>query len=816
NGKDGQDGKDGVSIYKVGTYRNGDGAYSSDLSTVELPEGRTLQVGDFLLHEDGTLLQVTQIGNEEISDYWLGCAFVLNTIGAQGPQGEKGDTGVQGPQGEKGDTGAQGPQGEKGDTGAQGPQGADGVSITNVTRPNDDFLRIEKSDGTAVSIALSNGEDGRDGNGIESIEQTVTSTEDGGYNEITVTYTDAQYESTTLFVKNGSKGDPGDSGVYVGGEADKPADTKVLVDPNAQEEIVIPEVLQSTGDSEEDTMSQKAITRLFAQGSVPDYITAEAERVAGAVRSVRTAKTLVLVCGSDLHPKDGDASENHPYSLASAQHAGMGMRALKKRIGIDCVALLGDYSYMNPDEYTAEQTMKDLALAKKTLDLDEGKAVWSIGNHDWCYGSGTDRLLSEDEIYSFIGANSDGVKPFAEIERGYGYVDFDNYKIRIINLNTCDCKDGVDNGTDYQNSTNYARLEFVSPTQMRWLADVALDFTNKGAGWGVVFVSHHPLDYGNAWFADVLKMLEAYRASSSVTLNLYSYHDGTAWVKQEETFDFTNTTPAKIICNIHGHSHNCGSAKVSSSTCTANATSGVEPWLWRFCVPNMCVGRENEKWSTIHGEVDESGAAIYHTKETGTAKATSFTVVSIDRKNQMIYAHAFGAGKDRAFYYGEDVVEEPSNLLDLSVRAFDASYTDNYIESTAAHTMDYTKVYAVSYENKRGAHPATKFSEFTVLENNGFSANCSSSSGYRLEFPVNVEGGKTYTLNVNSDATEYNLYLLKYNGDTTLNSSDELLSKAVGAQSVNFTAEGGYFYSIVFPFGSGERSYTDLSLVKST
>lgn len=47
--------------------------------------------------------------------------------GAQGPQGEKGDTGVQGPQGEKGDTGAQGPQGEKGDTGAQGPAGAAGA-----------------------------------------------------------------------------------------------------------------------------------------------------------------------------------------------------------------------------------------------------------------------------------------------------------------------------------------------------------------------------------------------------------------------------------------------------------------------------------------------------------------------------------------------------------------------------------------------------------------------------------------------------------------------------------------------------------------
>ena len=46
--------------------------------------------------------------------------------GAQGPKGDKGDTGAQGPKGDKGDTGAQGPKGDKGDTGAQGPKGNKG------------------------------------------------------------------------------------------------------------------------------------------------------------------------------------------------------------------------------------------------------------------------------------------------------------------------------------------------------------------------------------------------------------------------------------------------------------------------------------------------------------------------------------------------------------------------------------------------------------------------------------------------------------------------------------------------------------------
>ena len=46
--------------------------------------------------------------------------------GAQGPKGDKGDTGLTGPQGPKGDTGLTGPQGPKGDTGAKGDTGLTG------------------------------------------------------------------------------------------------------------------------------------------------------------------------------------------------------------------------------------------------------------------------------------------------------------------------------------------------------------------------------------------------------------------------------------------------------------------------------------------------------------------------------------------------------------------------------------------------------------------------------------------------------------------------------------------------------------------
>lgn len=54
------------------------------------------------------------------------------------------------------------------------------------------------------------GAPGQDGVGIRSVEQTTTSTEDGGTNVVTVTKTDGT--SSTFQVRNGSKGSPGAGG----------------------------------------------------------------------------------------------------------------------------------------------------------------------------------------------------------------------------------------------------------------------------------------------------------------------------------------------------------------------------------------------------------------------------------------------------------------------------------------------------------------------------------------------------------------------------------------------------------------------------
>lgn len=392
-----------------------------------------------------------------------------------------------------------------------------------------------------------------------------------------------------------------------------------------------------------------------AVSSVPDYITAEADRVAEAVQSVRTAKTLVFPALSDFHLYAGNAA--HEASLLSARYAGMGIRELAKRLPLDGVALLGDYSYQSAD-YTAEQVKRDITLAKEALGLEGSGQLWCVGNHDWNYGAGRDRTVTPDEQYSYIGANADGVKPYDSIQRCYGYRDFENQKLRVIFLNTCDTSDfGAVEGEPFPS-------EWISPTQLRWLIDTALNFTDKpdAAQWGIVVMGHHPLHYGYACFGQVMTLLEAYRdsTSGSVRAILNKDTDG-SWVKETVAYDFTNGDKAEIICNIHGHNHNCGASKISSSSWSGAATPVAEPWLWRFCIPNLCANRYNESATSSNetfrnnfGEFDKSGNPVYWEKTPDTAQATSFCLVSVDRANKKVYAHSFGAGKDRVMDYGQE------------------------------------------------------------------------------------------------------------------------------------------------------------------
>ena len=123
-------------------------------------------------------------------------------------------------------SGSQGIQGPEGRQGIQGPVGNTGVGIhyiyqsqTTSADGGKNVVTIMLTNGTEYSCTFYNGSKGSDGKdgaagaagvGISKVEQTTTSTADGGNNVVTVTLTNGN--TSTFTVKNGTKGSDGKDG----------------------------------------------------------------------------------------------------------------------------------------------------------------------------------------------------------------------------------------------------------------------------------------------------------------------------------------------------------------------------------------------------------------------------------------------------------------------------------------------------------------------------------------------------------------------------------------------------------------------------
>jgi hypothetical protein len=230
------------------------------------------------------------------------------------------------------------------------------------------------------------------------------------------------------------------------------------------------------------------------------------------------------------------------------------------------------------------------------------------------------------------------------IGRNYGYMDFENQKIRCIYLNTVDSLDYPDN-TD---GTEDDAME-ITAIQAQWLVDKALNLSDKADAtkWGVVLLSHHCLSQ----FMPITAILTAFKdglsGNTSITTN---------GVTTQVNYNFTDENRGEIICAIHGHDHNFTYRKISAERW--DKVTEENAWLWSICIPNVDTTRNNEKatnsdpaYAAAFGEFDSSGKPVYYPKTQGTENSTSFCVVTIDRKNRKVHAVAYGAGIDRVISY---------------------------------------------------------------------------------------------------------------------------------------------------------------------
>ena len=358
---------------------------------------------------------------------------------------------------------------------------------------------------------------------------------------------------------------------------------------------------------------------LFTQADVPEYVKEEAFKVAKKVGAVQTTDSITFIAASDAHQAELDA-----YAMEGNEHACMAMKALSYILpNLDFCCFLGDYTLGGKETTLAQgrlhfaevnsglrESFSELPQFRTPGECDGLKNSYSL-NHDF---------LKSQEIYSFVGMYNEGAT-YGSTSEGYCYRDFEEKKLRVICLNTS------------ESSQNF---DMVTPAQQLWLARTLRTVGSK-EGWGIIILSHYPLDFTIAG--------DAYNAATHVGSILRQYLIGGSITLTGMTVPFKNFNKAKIYATFHGHTHNFKVAKLNDVQDTGN----IEFDVLRIATPNMYYFRNNELGENEGADSNgiEFGEATTYDKTHGTAKDTSFVVNVINPSEGKIYSFCYGAGYDR-------------------------------------------------------------------------------------------------------------------------------------------------------------------------
>lgn len=380
-------------------------------------------------------------------------------------------------------------------------------------------------------------------------------------------------------------------------------------------------------DGSEEAFTPAAMARAVLGmpfGNIPSRSYLEAMRVAVKIKDIQDTghRVLVFGCVTDTHPNYGEKYET--LTRQSLRHGVWALDLVSRLVGADFAADLGDSAWENNDtgdSYDGWHHNQAYARRVMTGVFGDGKVIRIPGNHD--------QSLTPWAAYAYIGANNPFDAAGATPERGYGYIDLADKKVRVIALNTSDYN-GVTGGYD------------LSYEQKKWFME-ALDLSGKSdaAQWGIVILSHFPLDFADAssynTVSEVQSVLQAYVQGGAVTISVnssYASANGET-VTGSLSYNYSGKNAAKLLLNAHGHLHNGAYGRMAGNE------------IPRVCAYNTCY--ELNKDDT-YGEIYDVDQA--YTKTNGTAEDTAVTFYAVDLDAQMIYAYVYGAGADRELYYG--------------------------------------------------------------------------------------------------------------------------------------------------------------------
>lgn len=346
-----------------------------------------------------------------------------------------------------------------------------------------------------------------------------------------------------------------------------------------------------------------ALESQVAEGeTIPAYVKAEADRVIDRVIAAQGNRTFTFAAITDMHYGNDSYTEG-------VNHACKALKYIDRRIKLDAVAVLGDYTDgMASSSYSgAVADCKDVNSILDGLRFAPNFRVQ--GNHDFYQ-------THSPVTYRYIPAYSDNVVWGSKLG-GYFYRDLEDFQLRVICLNTTE-----ENGSGLS----------CSNEQYTWFAK-ALDLSGKtdAAQWQTLILSHHPLD----WFPS--------NDSGYVFWQILSaYLNGGDW----NGISFSGKNAAKIVGNIHGHLHNLMTRNIAAGQ--PNTTESTIAVL-RMATPEACYGRDNQYNGTW--DYNPFGETASYPKTQGTAKETSFCIYCIDLDSKTIKAVCYGAGYDRESGY---------------------------------------------------------------------------------------------------------------------------------------------------------------------
>ena len=256
---------------------------------------------------------------------------------------------------------------------------------------------------------------------------------------------------------------------------------------------------------------------------------------------------------------------------------------------------------------------------------------------------------------------------------GYCYRDFTGKKVRVICLNTAEMTSASSGGA-----------ENMTAEQKLWFANALKSAGAKGSDWGIIVLSHHPLDWGNILMAS--NIVHAYVEGTSIT------------VTSGHTINFSGSNSAKFLGAFHGHVHCFKAAKLNY---IANSV-GTEYKAYRIAIPNMCFSRNNEYGQNNKTEYYgiEFGEDTTYNKTAGTANDTAFVVNVVNPSEEKIYSFCYGAGYDREIFTGTVIIPTTGITLDQTSGTLTEGDT---VTLTATVSPDNATYKTVTWETSNSA-----------------------------------------------------------------------------------------------------------------